>query len=287
MSAFSYPNDRTPHDSCVDLASFFSAATRNIVIPRQPSVFLPDEWTQTFASGLQVLARSTPDFTRAKVIEVGVGTGIVMAGLLTIDRPPADYIGLDISDDAITAARRLAGEQGWQVLIKKSDLLQDLTAQELAGVQHIVACIPQVPRAIDLNEGDNSAHYYHPLGTYWDTYGLGLNAKLIEQAQSLTPAAHITLNLSGRPGLPRLKALFEQHGYTPAVLHERMVGQHAGTSLESLAALENAGHEAFEFFADEQGQQPLSAREAEFRRLEQQAVFHKVYVVHAPAQTLR
>lgn len=260
----------------VQLSDFYPDAARNISIPRSSNLFLPDQWTQVFAKGLL-----TRNFEGRKVLEVGVGTGINMAGLLASFTPPRHYIGTDICDTAVSASRILAGVHGWDTATKviQSNLLQDLPDDVLSDVDHIIACIPQVPSDKPLNEGDNYAHYYKGNGSYWDQYGLGLNSRLLKQAWDRAPQAHITLNLSGRPGIQKLNELFEYNDRFANVAYEEMVAQHAETSVESLAAMERNGHLPFEFFADPDGHAKIGAIEAERRRINGDGVFHKVYVL--------
>lgn len=267
--------------SLILLKDFFNRSQANISISRRPNVFLPDEWTQAFAAGLEKLP--SLQAVNRSVLEVGVGTGVVMAGLLTQPQTPLEYIGVDICGDAIQSAQALADKHEWRVKLKASDLLTNMTDAELHYVTHIVACIPQVPAKVDLSEADNSAHYYLPQGSTWDSFGLGLNAALLDQARNRAPQASVTLNLSGRPGLERLNELFREYGYNAEVVHETMVSQHGDTSLRSLADLECDGCAPFEFYADEAGQQRISAVQAEARRLNQAPVFHKIYVLSAPA----
>lgn len=268
----------------VSLRSFFSAAVQDRTIQVRDNLFLPDTWTKTFAQGLQQIASTKPCFKDQTILEVGVGTGVNMAGLLSLPTTPQGFIGTDICADAIAASSAFAEECGFTVQLLQSDLLKDVPEAILSRVDHIVACIPQVPKppAIDLRDGDNFAHYYDPCDCRWDEFGLGLVANLLKQTAEKTHAG-ITLNLSGRPGVGRLKAMFGDYGFQPEITYSRMVPQHAETSLASLAALEHDGHDDFEFYADEAGQEPLNARAAEERRLAAQPLYHYIHVISAPA----
>ncbi len=260
----------------VTLDQFYPDATRNIHIPRPADLFLPDQWTEVFARG--ILTRA---FEGKTVLEVGVGTGINMAGLLARQYPVARYIGTDICDKAVFASGILAVDNGWDVELVTSDLLKDVPDAVLQNVENIFACIPQVPTERDLSQGDNFAHYYKGTGSYWDKYGLGLNSSLLQEATKRAPQAEVTLNLSGRPGVDTLRELFSYHGRDFDVVHEEMVPQHAETSVASLAAMEGNGHRAFEFFGDKDGHEHINAGQAEQRRLNGAPVFHKIYVATA------
>jgi methylase of polypeptide subunit release factors len=247
----------------------------DLFIPHTPSVFLPDQWTKAFATGLM-----TQNWSGHHVVEVGVGSGIVMAGVMTCPQPPHSYIGLDICDDAICSSKVLANQQDWTVDIVKSDLLSSLNGDELTKMTRVIACIPQVPADLDLQTNDNSSHYYNPNGSYWDQFGLGLNEKLLAQIREANPNCEVILNLSGRPNLKTLQELFAEAGFTSTVIHQEMVRQHEGTSLRSLADLESTISHHFEFYADAKGTKRINATEAEERRINGQEVYHKIYVLH-------
>ena len=258
----------------VSLRSFYANAA-DIEIERPSDLFLPDTWTRVFATGLQ----KDKTLSGGKVLEIGVGTGVNLAGLLTIPNRPTDFVGTDLCNNAVHASKKLAAAHGLNAKLLASDLLNEVPDDILKNRTHIVACIPQVPADIDLTACDNAAHYYNPTGSNWDKDGLGLNARLLEQVARRAPKAHVTLNLAGRPGIERLHGLFYFHGREPQLLHAETVPQHAGTSLAPLARKEANGHAPFEFFADKKGLQPLNATEAEARRLVEAPVFHKVYVI--------
>jgi hypothetical protein len=260
----------------ISLRDFYSKAA-NVVVPCQDNLFIPDHWTKTLASGLEKV-----DLANKNVLEVGVGIGINMLGLMTSESRPAYFIGTDICTDAITLSQKLADTYSLPALSLRSNLLQNLDDNFLSKIHEIFACIPQVPACLDLNTGDNAAHYYIPNGDSWDDYGLGLNAQLLEQATNRAPQAGITLNLSGRPGVEKLSALFKESGREGQIVHETIVPQHIGTSLETLAKMEGNGHGDFEFFRDAQGKESIGARIAEERRISGQDVYHKIYVFHAP-----
>lgn len=263
----------------VQLRDFYPRARKDITVPRPSNLFLPDGWTSVLARGLSHIT-----FKDQHVLEVGVGTAINLAGLLThAFDAPSRFTGTDICNDAITAARQLADREELAAELLVSDLLADVPDTTLATVTHIFACIPQVPKPadVDLSEGDAVAHYYEPSGSAWDDFGLGLNSELIAQATARAPQAALTLNLSGRPGIERLQQLFAAHGRDAIVLHEEIVSQHAETSLEAFAALEAAGHEAFGFYSDAAAADRISATEAEERRINKRPVFHKIHVMSA------
>lgn len=269
----------------VPLRRFYENAA-DIFIHRPSNLFFPDAWTETFAQGIQALGKKD-GFQGRHVLEVGVGIGINALGIMTSPNAPAEFTGTDICDNAVSASAHLARSHGiLNVSMICSDLLKNVDPTLLHRVDHIVACIPQVPvpGTILLNDGDNYAHYYTPTGTQWDEWGLGLNAGLLEQATKLAPQATVTLNLSGRPGIERLKDFFERHNRHARVLFERMVPQHIDTSLAYLAETEKHHPDLpFEFFADPEGIKRINADQAEARRVNGEPLFHKIYVISAPA----
>jgi len=269
----------------IHLRDFYENAVCDIKINRPHNLFFPDAWTHAFAQGLQNIATETLGFGNSTILEVGVGIGINMAGLLSMRDPPVDFVGTDICEDAIAASSLLAHKEGWDITLLQSDLLNDVPNQVLAKVNYIFACIPQVPASskMNLKDDDNFAHYYEPTGTKWDKFGLGLNAALLQQTAERAPHAFVVLNLSGRPGLKRLKSLFTHHGYkAPIICYQTMVEQHHETSLAAFATMEQNGSEPFEFFEDEEGQIPTCATVAEQRRLVGKKVYHRIYVLIAP-----
>ncbi|CAF1070771.1 unnamed protein product [Adineta steineri] len=266
----------------IRVRDFYANITRDIEIERSPNLFLPDDWTKGFAQGLKNVFKSIPGFYNSTVLEIGVGTGINMAGLLSLPCPPARFIGTDISQEAINASSALALRERWNVTLSQSDLLCNVSDDILANVDYIVGCIPQVPApaSINLMDIDNFAHYYESKGTHWDDIGLALNAALLQQAAERAPHAAIILNLSGRPGIKCLQRLFIENRYKkPFICNVTMVKQHHGTSLAAFAVMENNGRDAFEFFEDKDGKIPICASAAEQRRLDGKDVYHYVYVL--------
>ncbi len=249
---------------------------------RVPSwAFQPDEWSWAFLRGLRTL-----DLQHLSVWEVGCGTGLNLL-LLRQWFPDAFLWYSDYNADATELAEAhlvtTVGQSRTEALHGQWDLIGngDVPAPQ---VDVIVACIPQVPaNGHSLDEGDNLAHYYDA-GKYTEAvrhvHGLGLNeALLIRARRVLRPNGRVVLNLGGRPGLKRLLEMFTDHGYVPKVIHEEIIPQHHETALTSLVRLEREGHAPFEFFADSAATMPLSATEAEARRLAGEPLYHKIYVI--------
>ena len=248
-------------------------------------VFRPDQWSAAFLRGLR---RCAKDWRSLCLWEVGVGSGlnVILLGKLVEDATwySSDYdprcvplatSNLETAKMGNVDSRPLEG--AWDLLIPPADMR--------APVAHVIfGCLPQVPLChADLSVGDKIAHYYDPERypkAHLHVLGLGLNEMLLVQARDvLFPDGTVVLNLSGRPGIRRLKTMFQLCGYDAEVIYEEMIPQHRQTSVASLAALEEAGQHHFEFFADALGRKKINAREAEQRRVRSESVFHKIYVI--------
>lgn len=244
--------------------------------------FRPDQWSAAFLRGLR---RCAKDWRGRRLWEVGVGTGLslILLGKWVED---ALWYYSDFDERCVPLARQnletAVGGLAAYPLEGAWDLLTPPDGRIAPEVDVIFGCLPQVPVVHNGFAPDWIAHYYDPVRypkAQFHALGLGLIETLLTQAREiLMPSGSVVLNLSGRPGLKRLKTLFRFCGYEAAVIYEEMIPQHRGTSLASLAALEGAGHPDFEFFADLQGQVAISARQAEERR-GRSPIFHKIYVM--------
>lgn len=257
----------------------FYRQSADIVIPVDNSkVYLPDHsWTETFAEGL----RRCP-LLNSVVLEVGVGSGINMAGLMLAKRPPRDFIGLDIADDAVSASAQVAGNHRIRAHLLQSDLLSAVDDAALSRVDHIIGCIPQVPRHKgEMHDDRELSDYYEETGIKEDAFGLGLVARLLDQVVERAPNTVVTLNVAGRPGEARINEMFADRALDHKKLYCRVVKQDADTCLASLAEIEEQTGQDFCFYADEKGLESINAREAEARRVEGTAIYHKLYVIQA------
>jgi methylase of polypeptide subunit release factors len=243
--------------------------------------FKPDHWNVAFLRGLQKLA---PEWASHRIWEVGVGTGVNLISLRGSASKATWYFS-DYNPRCVELASNnlaAAGITGKHIALKGSTDLLRVPTGSPPRVDIVFGCLPQVPISMDLQKGDRVAHYYDP-GKYpcskRHACGLGLNETLLKQAKDVLPDnGRIVLNLSGRPGKPRLEAMFRENGYEPRIVHTMTVPQHQETSLETLAQQESHGEIAFEFFADPDGE-AIPASAAERRRVRRERVFHKIYVI--------
>ncbi len=262
----------------VALRQFFDKA-RDIVIPVDNSkVFVPDpSWSTTFAAGLQKC-----DLAGAIVAEIGVGSGINMAGLMLAPNPPSRFLGADIAPSAVQASQWLADREGIEAKLFESDLLSAFDPRDLKSVDYIIGCIPQVPRHRGEIESERDlSDYYEETGIPEDAYGLGLIARLLDQSASLAPQASLILNVASRPGGERVKAMFDRHGFITKEIHSTVVQQDPTTCLKSLAEIEAKTRIDFHFYGDASAQERIQACEAEQRRQQGTPIFHKLYVLEA------
>ncbi len=279
----------------IPLSGFYKHALPGLEVIISKGLWIPDVWTKVFAEGLQRVAKSDPNFSSKTVLEVGVGSGINMAGLQTGDIPAAKYIGTDYVQLAVDTARALAKKLSMpasNVEFYQSDLLLDVEAERhsLEDVGHIVACIPQIPSTPDFShEGDTITKPSQDDGedySRWEKYGLDLNARLLKQAGESAPEAQVTLNLAGRPTLGILQEMFKHFNYEASAIYSEIVPQDPGTSLASLAKIERDTKFSdepveFEFFADPHGEHKINAREAHDAMLGGKKVYHSLHVMTA------
>lgn len=253
----------SPHDLEIEIPEF---------------TFRPNVWTEIFLTGLQsVLVENK------RVVEIGVGTGIV--GIELLRRGVQEYIGLDIDARILPIAQRNIAkkipESTQKVILLQSDLLESVPGDR--SVDIICGCLPQVskPATIELGAADSYARYFdaEKYQSVLNVYGLGLNeAALIQSKIRLRPDGSIILVLSGRAGKDVLEQLFVQNGYTPRVLFEDTIAQLRETTLKTLVDAEEHGYEFF-FYKDTACEDRIPVKEAEERRLNGQDSYHKIYVL--------
>lgn len=270
-----------------------------------------DPWTQTFQEGLE-----SANLTGKRVYEVGIGTGMNAVFLLK-KLKAARVSGSDLDPRlAELAAQNVAelapGDQDrFHPIVGSVSLIDtDAAKAEIAQTDVIIACLPQVTSPddeafavfrdahdVDLGEGahqrsaDHIAHYY-PWSVFnclpFNSVGLGLNEALLRRLKKSAPQAEVILNFGARIPPETICAMFEANGYSPTILHSRIVKQDAGTDISFFVTLEKAmqgtGLEQdliCAFFADPEGQKPISARDAH-KLLEddpERPLFHEVCVI--------
>lgn len=261
-------------------------------IHRPESVFDPtDEWATQFRRGL----RKLPDLSGKRIVEVGVGAGMNVVDLLR-SWPQIEVIyGTDLDAHAVEVAesnvRKFTGELAGKFIPMHGS--HNLLTEFKHPVDLVVCCIPQVKLphgGSDLQ--DTVAHYYSPelvplqveVLDHFDHYSLGLNAALLAQASMILEPhkGSVVLNLAGRPPEPVLNGLFETYGFEPYVIHESVIAQHKGTSIDQMVEDERKFGIRFEFFLNSEpgdSSQPVSASAARAHLESGGKIYHKLLVV--------
>jgi SAM-dependent methyltransferase len=253
-----------------------------------------DPWTMTFQAGLECA-----ELNGRHVYEVGVGTGTNI--IFMLQRCAAALVsGSDLDPRLPVLAQRLVGEAAPDLLERfrpiqgSVNLIDTPAAMAEAGIADVVVgCLPQVPdpedpmyfefhttqlrRAVDggRRTDDHTAHYY-PWTAFneypFNSVGLGLNEALLRRVRFCAPDAQVILNVGCRVGKDTVFNLFRSNGYHPEELASRIVRQHEGTNISFFVALEAAlqgtDYErdfVCEFYADPEGEVPISAGEAQDR----------------------
>ncbi len=270
-----------------------------------------DPWTRTFQMGLE-----RANLQGKTVYEVGIGTGVNVAFVLRMCGVSTVF-GSDLDPRLVELAERnihsLSPEHAEQFQpVKGAVSLVDTeeARAKIAQTDVVIACLPQVgdpddsrlaafreaqsvPLAsgVDERAEDHIAHYY-PWAMFdeypFNAVGLGLNEALLRRIREHAPKAEVVMNFGCRIGTAIIFDFFRANGFEPEKLASQMVRQDAGTDISFFVALEKAltgtGLEkdfVCEFFADEKGDMPLSACEAQ--NLSEQnpdvALYHEVCVI--------
>jgi methylase of polypeptide subunit release factors len=240
--------------------------------------FQPNIWTEAFLSGL-----STISVDNSKVLELGIGTGVV--GIDLIKRGARHYVGVDIDDRILPVANRnivrAVPNRTARITLLVSDLLT--AVDEDNSFDLICGCLPQVgrPPSVTLGTSDSYARYFDSQKYQSDlnVFGLGLNESALNQSRTrIKPEGKVVLVLSGRAGIDVINHMFKRNGFAPQVIFEDNIPQLKETTLATLVEYEAQGHEFF-FYDDKECKNRISVADAEQRRLNGQDSYHKLYVV--------
>lgn len=288
-------------------------AQQKALSPEVPSfAFNPkDPWTETFQRGLQ-----SANLRGKKAYEVGVGTGVNAAYLLT-NCEAEEVTGSDLDPRLIALAesnvRSLAPRLAHRfnpVRGPVSLLDTDEARAQVALADVVIGSLPQVGEPGDLRVAairealhvrladgaeeladDHIAHYYP--WTEFDEYpfnsvGLGLNEALLTRVREHAPQAEVIMNFGCRIGAQIIFDCFAANGFKPQKISSQIVEQHSGTDISFFVALEKSlqgteldGDFKCLFYADKDAQTPLSACEAQtlIERDSEAALFHEVCVI--------
>ena len=121
---------------------------------------------------------------RPNILDVGTGSGAI-ALALKVERPDANVLAIDVSEDALALARENAGRLGLEVRFVASDVLSDPAARTFARhADAIVANLPYLPDEDAVRPSPEVAR--DPAAAlYAGAEGLDVVTRLIDQAATL------------------------------------------------------------------------------------------------------
>jgi len=265
-----------------------------------PTIFAPEDWAHTFLEGL--LKVPLDEYAGKHLVEVGAGSGWICLALARFTRL-SRILGVDLNPHSAPLAWCNAWLNGDEALVARldfgtSDLLREVPAHE--RWDFVVGCIPQVLRGegppLEMSQADEQAlydlsNYCAIQNVYEDHFGLGLNARLLDEVpERLAPEGRLLLNLAGRPGRAIIERMFTRRGFTIQVRVARRVMQAADTDIRPLVALEHDTACEFEFFMEAHSAEPLRAATALGWLAAGHPIWHEVAVWEArlalPRETL-
>lgn len=159
---------------------------RRLVLQTDARALMPRPETETLVEvALALLPRG------GRLVDVGTGAGPIALSVKH-ERPDADVLAVDVSDDALALARANAERLGLQVAFAVSDLLADLPGP----FDVIAANLPYVPDGDPRTEPGVVRHEPH-LALWGGPDGLDLIRRLVQQAPArLRPGGAIVLEVS-------------------------------------------------------------------------------------------
>ncbi|MSR89055.1 MAG: methyltransferase domain-containing protein [Candidatus Margulisbacteria bacterium] len=246
------------------------------------STFAPEDWSNVLKTGIETYNEIQPLHGQT-VCEVGCGTGILS---LYMAQKGAHVIGLDLNPDAVLCSQINALRNHLpNTEFKESNLLENLDMSKSPTV--FIACIPQI-YSEDLPQEDfagkeKRSHVTPAVGNGWDKYGLGLNAKLLEDTRTRYPKATLILNLAGRLGEPLLSQLFAEKNYktkqplSTAIFKQASTGINSPTDISAFVKLEEKEQITCEFHTTSDSRSAkITATEAQALIAQEKPVFHSV-----------
>lgn len=248
-----------------------------ILLLSPPSTFLPEAWSQTFVAGMAKDHAQSPQ-SRELAIEVGSGTGLVSIAMAKLGIAKR-ILASDRNGHAPFVGHINALLNGVEnIEFYEGDLLHPFPRALKADL--IVACLPQMPSRKGPEHTDlrSLADYAESRGVFEDAVGLGLNARLIEEAREhLSDTGKLRMMMAQRPGLPMVHDLFATRGFSPRILHTKLIQQDPGTDFSALAEIEKEVGFRFEFMTAQY--QRLSAVNASERSRD--SIYHLLHLIEA------
>jgi release factor glutamine methyltransferase len=190
-----------------------SAGFCGLTLRCSPSALIPRPETELLVEhASRILAESSPGL----VIDVGTGTGAIPLALAR-KQPAFQYLGLDISPEALALAAENAASpgsasaEGTKVAWRKNDLLEGIT--ESAAL--ITANLPYLTPA-EIEAAEPEVRHDPRLALDGGADGLDLIRRLIPQAAKL---AKSLLLESGPDQAQKVAALAREAGFTNVAIH--------------------------------------------------------------------
>ena len=190
-----------------------SAGFCGLMLKCTPAALIPRPETEILVEhAARILAESSPGL----VIDVGTGTGAIPLALAR-KQPAFQYLGLDISDDALalaaenTAASASAPPPETSVTWKKSDVLQGVTETAVL----VTANLPYLTPA-EIESAEPEVRHDPRLALEGGADGLDLIRRLIPLAFQLTPCLLLEC---GPDQAPKVAALAREAGFTQVSIH--------------------------------------------------------------------
>ena len=157
-----------PMEYITNRASFYGESfivKTNVLIPRPETEILVD-------NAVEILK----DMNNPKIIEVGVGSGIISVMLAKL-LPSATIIGVDINDDALSLASLNAQKHGVenQITFMKSDLLEEIQQSDFD------MCISNPPYIANNYKLPKNVQYEPSNALFGGEVGVELLKRLIKQ----------------------------------------------------------------------------------------------------------
>ncbi len=178
-----------------------------------PAALIPRPETEILVEhAARLLADSSPGL----VIDVGTGTGAIPLALART-QPAFQYLGLDISEDALAlaaenaAASASAPPPGTSVTWKKCDLFQGITEKAVL----VTANLPYLTPA-EIDSAEPEVRHDPRLALEGGADGLDLIRRLIPLAFPLTPRLLLEC---GPDQAPKVAALARESGFTQVAIH--------------------------------------------------------------------
>ncbi|MFM8654851.1 MAG: peptide chain release factor N(5)-glutamine methyltransferase, partial [Verrucomicrobiota bacterium] len=190
-----------------------SAGFCGLTLRCSPAALIPRPETEILVEyAAKILAESSPGL----VIDVGTGTGAIPLALAR-KHPAFQYLGLDISPEALTLATENASApgsapaEGTKVDWKKNDLLEGITGSAVL----INANLPYLTPA-EIESAEPEVRHDPRLALEGGADGLDLIRRLIPQAAKLTKSLLLEC---GPDQAQKVAALARESGFTAVTVH--------------------------------------------------------------------